>query len=119
MSSVAAMASVTERGAYTPAKAGLIGLAAVLSLEWAQYHINVNSICPGVVLTPMTDLVYTREPELRKQRLKRVPAGREAYPEEIADLAIFLCSDKAVHINGAAIPVDGAFLNNGFMLERN
>ncbi|MCL0099800.1 SDR family oxidoreductase [Dehalococcoidia bacterium] len=118
MSSVAARAPVPERGAYTPSKAGLIGLAAVLSLEWAPHNINVNSICPGVVLTPMTDLVYTRQPELRKQRLKRVPAGREAYPEEIADLTIFLCSDKAVHINGAAIPVDGAFLNNGFMVER-
>lgn len=116
MSSVAARAPVPERGAYTPSKAGLIGLAAVLSLEWARYNISVNSICPGVVLSPMTELVYTRQPELRKQRLKRVPAGREAYPEEIADLAIFLCKDKAVHISGAAIPVDGAFLNNGFML---
>lgn len=118
MSSVAAKAPVPERGAYTPSKAGLIGLAGVLSLEWAQYNINVNSICPGVVLTPMTDLVYTRQPELREQRLKRVPAGREAYPEEIANLVIFLCGDKAMHISGAAIPVDGGFLNNGFMLER-
>ena len=71
-----------------------------------------------MVLTPMTELVYSREPELQAQRLKRMPSGREAYPEEIADLALFLCSDKAAHINGAAIPIDGGFLNNGFMLER-
>ena len=118
MSSVAANAPVPERGAYTPAKAGLIGLAGVLSLEWAEYNINVNAICPGMGLTPMTELVYSREPELQAQRLKRMPSGREAYPEEIADLALFLCSDKAAHINGAAIPIDGGFLNNGFMLER-
>lgn len=118
MSSVAARAPVPERGAYSPAKAGLIALAGVLSLEWAEYGINVNSVCPGMVLTPMTEMVYAREPELQAQRLKRMPAGREAYPEEIADLVMFLCGDKSTHISGTAIPVDGAFLNNGFMLER-
>ena len=109
--------AVPERGAYSPAKAGLIGLAGVLSLEWAQYGVNVNAVCPGMVLSPMTELVYKREPELRAQRLKRMPAGREAYPEEVADLVLFLCSDRSAHISGAAIPIDGAFLNNGFMLE--
>ena len=118
MSSVAARAPVPERGAYTPAKAGLIGLAGVMSLEWAEYGINVNAVCPGMVLTPMTEMVYMREPALQAQRLKRMPAGREAYPEEIADLVLFLCSDKSAHISGTAIPIDGAFLNNGFMLER-
>ena len=117
MSSVAATSPVPERGAYSPAKAGLVGLAGVLSLEWADYHINVNAVCPGVVLTPMTEITYAREPELRAQRLKRMPARREANPEEVADLVLFLCSEKSAHINGAAIPIDGAFLNNGFMLE--
>lgn len=117
MSSVAARAPVPERGAYTPAKAGLVGLAGVLSLEWAGYNINVNAVCPGVVLTPTTEAIYQREPALRAPRLKRTPAGREAYPEEVAELVLFLCSDKANHINGTAIPIDGAFLNNGFMLE--
>ena len=117
MSSVAATAPVPERGAYSPAKAGLIGLAGVLSLEWAEYGINVNAVCPGMVLTPMTEMVYKREPTLRAQRLKRMPARREAYPEEVADLVLFLCSDRSTHINGTAIPIDGAFLNNGFMLE--
>ena len=117
MSSVAATAPVPERGAYSPAKAGLIGLAGVLSLEWAEYGINVNAVCPGMVLTPMTEMVYKREPALRAQRLKRMPARREAYPEEVADLVLFLCSDRATHISGTAIPIDGAFLNNGFMLE--
>ena len=117
MSSVAATAPVPERGAYSPAKAGLIGLAGVLSLEWAQYGINVNAVCPGMVLTPMTAMVYEREPALRDQRLKRMPAGREAYPHEVADLVMFLCSDRSAHISGTAIPIDGAFLRNGFMLE--
>ena len=117
MSSVAAMAPVPERGAYSPAKAGLINLAKLLSLEWARYDINVNAVCPGVALTPMTEMVYQRDPSLRAQRLKRTPMGREALPKEIADLVVFLCSDESAYINGAAIPVDGGFLNSGFMPE--
>ena len=117
MSSVTAKAPVPERGAYGPAKAALINFAGQLGLEWAQYGINVNAVCPGVALTPMTEMVYAREPELRQQRLKRFPTKREALPEEIADLVLFLCSDEAKYINGVAIPIDGGFLNSPFYQE--
>lgn len=114
MSSVTAMAPVPERGAYGPAKAALINFAGQLGLEWAQYGINVNAVCPGVALTPMTKMVYEREPELRGQRLKRFPIKREVLPEEVADLVMFLCSDSARYISGVGIPIDGGFLNSGF-----
>ena len=114
MSSVTAMAPVPERGAYGPAKAALVNFAGQLGLEWAQYGINVNAVCPGVALTPMTETVYEREPELREQRLKRFPIKREVLPEEVADLVLFLCSDEARYINGVGIPIDGGFLNSGF-----
>ena len=114
MSSVTAMAPVPERGAYGPAKAALINFAGQLGLEWAQYGINVNAVCPGVALTPMTEMVYEREPELREQRLKRFPIKREVLPGEVADLVLFLCSDEARYINGVGIPIDGGFLNSGF-----
>ena len=114
MSSVAATAPVPERGAYGPAKAGLINFAGQLGLEWARYDINVNAVCPGVALTPMTKMVYEREPELRAQRLKKFPIKREVTPEEVADLVLFLCSEEASYINGVGIPIDGGFLNSGF-----
>ena len=114
MSSVTAMSPVPERGAYGPAKAALINFAGQLGLEWAQYGINVNAVCPGVALTPMTEMVYEREPELREQRLKRFPIKREVLPEEVADLVLFLCSDSARYISGVGIPIDGGFLNSGF-----
>ena len=117
MSSVGAFTPVPERGAYSPAKAGLVALAQVLSLEWAVHGINVNAVCPGVAQTPMTKMVYERQPELRAERLKRMPMGREALPEEIADLVVFLCSDRSTYINGTAITIDGAFINSGFMPE--
>ena len=117
MSSVAAMSPVPDRGAYSPAKAGLSNMARLLSLEWAQYGINVNAVCPGVAKTAMTEMVYKRDPDLQRQRLKRMPMGREVLPEEIADLVIFLCSDGATYINGASIPIDGGFLHTGFFPE--
>ena len=116
MSSVAAQAPVPGRGAYSPAKAGLVSLAGVLSLEWAAYGINVNAVCPGVVATPATEAIYRRDPDLRTSRLKRMPSGREVKPEEVGDLVLFLCSDRAAHISGAAIPIDGSFLNNQFLV---
>ena len=117
MSSVAGITPVPERAGYSPAKAGLISMAAMLSLEWARYNINVNAICPGVTATPMVEEAYKRDPALKEQRLKRYPMGREAMPKEIADLVVFLCSEKSTYINGIAIPVDGGFLNCAFMPE--
>ncbi|MBM3932907.1 MAG: SDR family oxidoreductase [SAR202 cluster bacterium] len=117
MSSIAAVTPVPERGAYSPAKAGLIALAKQLSLEWAKHRINVNAVCPGVVLTPMTDMVYKREPQLRAQRLKRTPMGREVNPQEVADLVLFLCSDKSTYITGAAMMIDGGFTHAAFLPE--
>jgi NAD(P)-dependent dehydrogenase (short-subunit alcohol dehydrogenase family) len=117
LSSVAARTPVPDRGAYSPAKAGLVALAQMLSLEWAQHNINVNAICPGVTSTPMAKRIYELRPELRTQRLRRFPMGREALPDEIADLALFLCSNNSTYINGTAITIDGGFLNSGFMPE--
>ena len=109
------MAPVPERGAYGPAKAALINFAGQLGLEWAQYGINVNAVCPGVALTPMTEMVYEREPELREQRLKRFPVKREVTPREVADLVLFpLQATRHATSNGVGIPIDGGFLNSPF-----
>lgn len=118
LSSVAAWAPIPQRGAYSPSKAGLVSLAQVLSVEWAEHRINVNAVCPGVAKTPMTDMVYSRDPELKRTRRNRMPIPREVLPEEIADLVVFLCGAGSAYVNGAAIPIDGGFLNSGFMPER-
>lgn len=118
LSSVGAWAPIPERGAYSPSKAALNSLAAMLSIEWAKYGINTNTVCPGVAETPMTTEVYNRDPALRDMRRKRMPISREVLPEEIADLVIFLCSDASNYINGTAIPIDGGFLHSAFMPEK-
>ena len=115
VSSVGAWAPIPERGAYSPSKAALNSLAGMLAVEWARYGINVNTVCPGVAATAMTTMVYARDPALRASRRKRMPIPREVYPEEIAALVAFLCGPGGDYINGAAIPIDGGFLQSGFM----
>lgn len=117
ISSVGAWAPIPERGAYSPSKAALNSLAGMLAVEWARYGINVNTVCPGVADTPMTNLVYGRDPALRAARRKRMPIPREVRPEEIAELVAFLCGGGGNYVNGAAIPIDGGFLQSGFMPE--
>ncbi len=117
VSSVGAWAPIPERGAYSPSKAALNSLAGMLAVEWARYDINVNTVCPGVAATAMTTMVYERDPALRESRRKRMPIPREVYPEEIAELVAFLCGPGGNYINGAAIPIDGGFLQSGFMPE--
>ena len=65
----------------------------------------------------MVQEIYKRRPELRAQRIRRFPMGREAVPEEIADLVVFLCGDGSTYINGTAVTIDGGFINAGFMPE--
>ncbi len=93
-------------GAYTPSKAGLLGLTAILALEWAKYGIRVVGISPGPIRTPMHEREYS-EPTLRDARHKAVPIGRPGEPEEIASLAEFLVSDDAGFITGQTIIADG------------
>ena len=93
-------------GAYTPSKAGLMGLTALLALEWAKYGIRVVGISPGPIRTAMHDREW-HDPLLREARHKAVPMGRPGEPEEIASIAEFLASDDASYITGQTVVADG------------
>ncbi len=101
--------SFAERGNigqanYVASKAGVIGLTRTLALELARFNVNVNCIAPGATKTPMT---ATIPEELVKRFLAKVPLGRMAEPEDIANVHAFLCSDEASYITGQCIYVDG------------
>ena len=93
----------------------MIGLTKTLALELAPYNINVNAVCPGIIETDL--LVKEHEwsaklegitPEkFRQEAIKRIPLGRPAQPEEVADVITFLASREANYMTGQAINVTG------------
>lgn len=94
------------RGAYTPAKAGVIGLTSLTAVEWGGRGIRCNAISPGMISTPAHAEAYSNS-ALKEAREAMVPSARIGSGEDIADVAVFLASDASRYINGANIPVDG------------
>lgn len=112
ISSITGMASL-PLVAYGPAKSAVIMLTKILAAEWGKYNVRVNAIAPGYTLTPLLKERIERgerDPKLLKQR---TPMGVLIEPEDIAEAALFLASDKARYITGVTLPVDGGFLADG------
>jgi 3-hydroxybutyrate dehydrogenase len=111
------VASVQKAG-YVAAKHGLLGLTKVVALETATTGVTCNAICPGWVLTGLVqkqiDALGAREklsPEAAKAKLlgEKQPSGQFVTPEQLAGCAVFLCSDAAAQMRGAALSVDGGW----------
>ncbi len=100
--------------AYAASKHGVLGLTKVAALEYAKAGIRVNAVCPGPTQTPMVDRILRQQPELASRLVDtvkaRVPLGRMGGPEEVAEAVVWLCSDAAVFVTGAALAVDGGFV---------
>lgn len=93
---------------YTASKAGLLGLTRAVAKEVAPFGITVNAVCPGLIDTEMVRKTTTKK-ELR-EFLDSFPVNRIGTPEEVGDLVVFLCSDKAAYITGASIDINGGDL---------
>lgn len=96
------------------AKAGVLAMTRTLAAEWGQYGIRVNALAPGVMVTDAAskNLGFATE-EIQEKLKKKIPVKRLTSPEEIAEVAVFLCSDKAGYITGDAITADGGFWLSG------
>jgi NAD(P)-dependent dehydrogenase (short-subunit alcohol dehydrogenase family) len=103
---------------YSMAKFGVVGFVCSLAKRLAPEKIRVNAICPGPIDTPMLRVFVARPDQQRtagedkealvQMRGRQNPMGRTGKPEEIANAALFLISDEASFVSGAALPVDGA-----------
>jgi 3-hydroxybutyrate dehydrogenase len=107
-----------EKGAYVAAKHGVIGLTKVVALETATSGITCNAICPGWVLTPLVEKQINERASREKISVDRAkadllsekqPSHEFATPEQLGALTVFLCSEAAAQIRGAALPVDGGW----------
>src|SRR5271157_4763649 len=105
--SIAGLIGLPTSCAYVAAKHGVLGLTKTAALEYAGNNIRVNAVCPGYIETKMTeDTMRRRGAEL----MEKVPFHRMGKPEEIAEMVLWLCSDRASYVTGAAYNVDGGYM---------
>jgi 2-keto-3-deoxy-L-fuconate dehydrogenase len=111
--SVAGFVGVKRRFAYCATKGAVIALTRQLAVDYPT-EIRVNCICPGTVDTPFVEGYLEKYHKHEKEKVRaelnqRQPIGRLGKPEEIAWLALYLCSNEASFVNGAAMPIDGGW----------
>jgi NAD(P)-dependent dehydrogenase (short-subunit alcohol dehydrogenase family) len=106
----AGLVGVPRMPAYVASKHGVVGLTRTAALEYAKAGIRVNAVCPGVIQTPMVERVTSSRPGMIEKMIAAEPIGRMGKPEEIAEAAVWLCSDAASFVTGHAMSVDGGAL---------
>ncbi len=107
LASQAGLVALPNHVAYCTSKAGVISMTKVMAMEWGPKGVQVNAISPTVVLTELGRKAWAGEVgEAMKQK---IPAGRFAYPEEIAACALFLASGAADMITGENLVIDGGY----------
>ncbi len=94
---------------YGASKGGIVQLTKALATAWATDNIQVNAVLPGWIDTALTRRARADVPGLHERVLARTPAGRWGTPEDLAGIAVFLCSPASDFITGTAVPVDGGY----------
>jgi 2-keto-3-deoxy-L-fuconate dehydrogenase len=119
MASIACHVGITDRFAYSMSKGAIYAMSMSVARDYLHHNIRCNSISPARVHTPFVDGFISKNYPNRKDEMfeklsKSQPIGRMARPEEIASLALYLCSDESAFITGADYQIDGGFikLNN-------
>ena len=106
VASIAATAVGSGSGAYSASKAGVIALTQQTAIAWGPRGVRCNAVAPGFIATPGTADIYD-DPARNAARASAVPSRRIGTPEEVADVVVFLVSDRAAYVNGQTIYVDG------------
>jgi NAD(P)-dependent dehydrogenase (short-subunit alcohol dehydrogenase family) len=96
--------------AYSAAKHGVLGLTKSAAMQYADKGIRINAVCPGWIRTPPVESRLERDPEAEAQMILHQPIGRLGRAEEVAEAVVWLCSEGASLVVGAALAVDGGYL---------
>ena len=116
MASIAASVGITDRFAYSMSKGAIHAMTLSVARDFLPDHIRCNSISPARVHTPFVDGFIAKnypgkETEVFDKLSKSQPIGRMGKPDEVAALALYLCSDEAAFVTGCDYPIDGGFIN--------
>jgi 2-keto-3-deoxy-L-fuconate dehydrogenase len=115
MASIASLVGVPERFAYSMTKGAVLTMTMSIAVDYVKQNIRCNCICPARIHTPFVDRYVARHYAGREAETLRAlaayqPIGRMGTPEEVASLALYLCSDEASFVTGQAYPIDGGVL---------
>jgi 2-keto-3-deoxy-L-fuconate dehydrogenase len=115
LASIAAHVGLSDRFAYSMTKGAVFAMTLSIAKDYIQYNIRCNSISPARVHTPFVDGFIAKnypgkEEEMFRKLSASQPIGRMARPDEVAGLALYLCSDEASFITGTDYPIDGGFI---------
>jgi NAD(P)-dependent dehydrogenase (short-subunit alcohol dehydrogenase family) len=114
IASIAGLVGIAERSAYNASKHGLVGLTRTLAAEWGGRGVRTNAVCPGWVKTEMDESDQTSGHYTDADIAGRVPQGRFASPDDIANAVAFLAdSRQSGFVNGATLTVDGGWTSDG------
>ena len=116
MASIVALIGVPERFGYAMTKGAVLAMTKAVAVDYVTHNLRCNCICPARIRTPFVDgFVAANYPGREEEVLQRLaayqPMGRMGTPEEVAYLALYLCSDEASFVTGQAYPLDGGVLN--------
>jgi 2-keto-3-deoxy-L-fuconate dehydrogenase len=115
LASIASLIGLTDRFAYSMSKGAVLTMTKSIAVDYVKRNIRCNCVCPARVHTPFVDGYLRnnypgREKEMFQELSEYQPIGRMGTPEEVATLALYLCSDEASFITGQAYPIDGGVL---------
>jgi 2-keto-3-deoxy-L-fuconate dehydrogenase len=115
LASIASLVGLTDRFAYSMSKGAVLTMTKSIAVDYVKRNIRCNCVCPARVHTPFVDGYVRnnypgREQEMFRELSEYQPIGRMGTPEEVAALALYLCSDEASFITGQAYPIDGGVL---------
>jgi NAD(P)-dependent dehydrogenase (short-subunit alcohol dehydrogenase family) len=108
IASVAGQVAFPGRSAYTASKGAALMLAKSIAVDYAGFGIRSNAVCPGMAYTGMTSWRLD-VPELREAIDTKIPMGRVAEADEVADLVSLLASDRLAYMTGSALVIDGGY----------
>jgi 2-keto-3-deoxy-L-fuconate dehydrogenase len=116
MASIVSFVGVADRFAYSMTKGAVLTMTKSVAVDYVKQNVRCNCICPARIRTPFVDGFVTknypgREQEVLQELSAYQPMGRMGTPEEVAYLALYLCSDEASFVTGQAYPLDGGVLN--------